>query len=390
MKIKEIEKRIGITRANIRYYEDEGLIHPERNAENNYREYSEDDMKQLERIKVLRTLGVPISDIRDLQSGKYALDEVMERRLQSISEEKKNLEELKKVCETIIQRDVSYESVDEHLLGEGKEREIWKGQIEKILKEDITKEILTKKQLNGNIGVMLCWGYFLNVIIAFLFGDLILGYQGQYQIMGRAINALLISNDNGEKEVFINRLHFGIPFMVAFIICIACYIVMCFTANIKAQIVIFHISALALTPIVSGAYCIFADIFTFGKYVNIQIGGLHLAIFWLVLMLYIALLTALSGVWSRLFRKVRYVVGISLLYSAFWTLLVGVVAKMWILPFGMFIVFTSYIGINWFHTYNDINEASRYYAISQSCRIMNIAGVAFNMRGKSVGPMVFR
>ena len=328
MRIKEIEKQVGITRANIRYYEDEGLIHPERNAENNYREYSEEDVKQLERIKVLRTLGVPISDIRDLQNGTHSLEEVMEWRLQRLTEERQNLDEIKKVCKTIIERDVSYESVDEQLLGEGEEREIWKSQIEKILKEDITKEILTKKQLNRNIGVMLCWGYFLNVIIAFLFGDLILGYQGKYQIMGKEINAMLISNDNGEKEVFINRLHFGVPFMVAFILCIACYIVMCFTANIMAQTVIFHISALALTPIVSGAYCIFADIFTFGKYVNVKIGGLHLAIFWLVLMLYISLLAVLSEVWSRLFRKLRYMVGISLLYSAFWTLLVGVAAKM--------------------------------------------------------------
>lgn len=382
MKIKEIEKRVGITRANVRYYEDEGLIHPQRNHENNYREYSEEDVKQLERIKVLRTLGVPISDIRDLQNGSLSLDEVMEHRLQSISEEKRNLEELKKVCETIIQRDVSYESVDEHLLGEGEEREIWKSQIQKILKEDITKEILTKKQLNINIGAMLCWGYFLNAIVAFVFGDLLLGYQGKYQVMGKVIDGMAISDGGSD--------HFMVPFIVTFIICIACYILMCFTANIKTQIVIFHISALALTPIVSGVYCIFTDIFTFGKYVNVKIGGLHLAIFWLVIMLYIVLFTVLSGVWSKMFCKVRYVVVIALLYSIFWTPFIGIAAKMWILPFGMFIVFTSYIGINWFHTYNDISDASRYYAISQSCRIMNLAGVAFNMRGKSVGPMVFR
>ena len=48
MKIKEVEQRVGITRANIRYYEEEGLLNPVRNRENNYREYSEEDVKNLE------------------------------------------------------------------------------------------------------------------------------------------------------------------------------------------------------------------------------------------------------------------------------------------------------------------------------------------------------
>ena len=40
MNIKEIEERSGLTRANIRYYEQEGLIAPVR-RENKYRDYSE-------------------------------------------------------------------------------------------------------------------------------------------------------------------------------------------------------------------------------------------------------------------------------------------------------------------------------------------------------------
>jgi len=40
MKIKEIEKRTGITKANIRYYESQGLITPDREP-NGYRTYHE-------------------------------------------------------------------------------------------------------------------------------------------------------------------------------------------------------------------------------------------------------------------------------------------------------------------------------------------------------------
>ena len=40
MKINDVEKLLGITKANIRFYEKEGLLTPGR-MENGYREYSE-------------------------------------------------------------------------------------------------------------------------------------------------------------------------------------------------------------------------------------------------------------------------------------------------------------------------------------------------------------
>ena len=49
MTSKEMEARSGVPRANIRYYEAEGLLHPQR-AKNGYREYSEADLAELEKI----------------------------------------------------------------------------------------------------------------------------------------------------------------------------------------------------------------------------------------------------------------------------------------------------------------------------------------------------
>ena len=46
MTIKEVETLTGITKANIRFYEKEGLLAPGRSS-NNYREYSEDDVEHL-------------------------------------------------------------------------------------------------------------------------------------------------------------------------------------------------------------------------------------------------------------------------------------------------------------------------------------------------------
>ena len=44
LNIKEVEKLTNITKQNIRYYERQGLIFPKRNPENDYREYSEQDL----------------------------------------------------------------------------------------------------------------------------------------------------------------------------------------------------------------------------------------------------------------------------------------------------------------------------------------------------------
>ena len=48
MTIKEIEALSGMSRANIRYYETEGFLTPER-RENGYRDYSEEDLETLKR-----------------------------------------------------------------------------------------------------------------------------------------------------------------------------------------------------------------------------------------------------------------------------------------------------------------------------------------------------
>ena len=74
MTIKELEERTGMTRANIRYYENEGLLRPARLA-NGYRDYSEADVSALEKIKLLRQLHMDLETIRAVQSGALPLDE---------------------------------------------------------------------------------------------------------------------------------------------------------------------------------------------------------------------------------------------------------------------------------------------------------------------------
>lgn len=72
MTIKEMEALTGMSRTNIRFYENEGLIEPQR-RDNGYREYSEDDARTLLKIKLLRAMDVPLTTVKELAAGTIPL-----------------------------------------------------------------------------------------------------------------------------------------------------------------------------------------------------------------------------------------------------------------------------------------------------------------------------
>ena len=216
MTIKDVENKLGITKANIRYYENEGLISPKRNDTNNYREYSEQDIEQLERIKVLRVLGVPISDIRELKDGKLNLDAVMENRLKLLHEEEQNLEAVRRVCENLRQCHLPFDSVSESILEE--DEASWGEQLAKVLKEDITKEILTPKQFNKNLALMLSYGYCICAVVSFLLGDWIYSSAD-----GIYFPEKLMDSPGMMEKVFPFASTMGTFFFLPVILCIICY-----------------------------------------------------------------------------------------------------------------------------------------------------------------------
>ena len=91
MNIKEAEEETGITRQNIRFYEKKGLIQPERNKENDYRQYSEEDIKRLKTIKMLRKLDFPVEDIKEVLEGNTDFTQAVRNHLDSLKERKKEL-----------------------------------------------------------------------------------------------------------------------------------------------------------------------------------------------------------------------------------------------------------------------------------------------------------
>ena len=111
MTIREIEVLSGMTRANIRYYEAEGLITPRR-AENGYRDYSQADADTLLRIKLLRALGLTIEQLKTLACGEAALDAVLAERLQAMQQEQHALGRAEQVAEQLRQAKVDYQTLD--------------------------------------------------------------------------------------------------------------------------------------------------------------------------------------------------------------------------------------------------------------------------------------
>ena len=104
LKINEVEALVGITKKNIRFYEEKGLLSPSRNSENGYRDYGEAEVAVLRRIKLMRKLGVPIDEIRRMQEGSQTVGDGMRRHLITLERERRNLEESVRLCELLKER----------------------------------------------------------------------------------------------------------------------------------------------------------------------------------------------------------------------------------------------------------------------------------------------
>lgn len=100
MSIKEVENKLNISRANIRFYEKEGLLEPKRNN-NEYRNYSEEDIKRLEQILLFRKCNISIENIRLIFNGRKNIDEVFKEQISLIENELKELEGAKIICKKL-------------------------------------------------------------------------------------------------------------------------------------------------------------------------------------------------------------------------------------------------------------------------------------------------
>lgn len=111
MNIKQAESLTGVARQNIRFYEKQGLLKPARNRENDYREYSQEDIQTLKWIRVMRMLDMPLEEIRMVLSGELELSRAAERQQTRLEDQKEKLEEAIRFC-GILQKSEGLNSMD--------------------------------------------------------------------------------------------------------------------------------------------------------------------------------------------------------------------------------------------------------------------------------------
>ena len=125
---------------------------PKRNPENDYREYSLEDVRVLEKIKLLRKLSVPIDEIKLLQKGKLTVAQSMTQQIERIEKEQQNAEVMKELCAQLREEASDLNTLEaSRYLTEMEKMEMEGTKFVDIEKEDINR----KKKTGAVIGALI-------------------------------------------------------------------------------------------------------------------------------------------------------------------------------------------------------------------------------------------
>ena len=101
LRIGEAAKSTGVSAANIRYYEREGLLMPALRQDNDYRLYSEADLHRLRFIRMCRSMDMSLDEVRTLlalngqnPADCHAATNAIEAHLQHVRQRLKELRAL--------------------------------------------------------------------------------------------------------------------------------------------------------------------------------------------------------------------------------------------------------------------------------------------------------
>ncbi len=111
MTIKEMEQLLDMPRASIRFYEQEGLLSPAR-MENGYRDYSQEDLRVLEKIRLLRALNCSVAEIRNIKEGTTPLEQILNEKIREFDRAAKDAEASREICVAIRESGARFENLD--------------------------------------------------------------------------------------------------------------------------------------------------------------------------------------------------------------------------------------------------------------------------------------
>lgn len=102
--IQEVARLAGTTSRTLRHYDDVGLLEPNRIGANGYRHYDEFGLVRLQRILLLRDLGLGIPAIRDVLEGELDDTEALAAHLHWLRQERARVERQIASVETTIRK----------------------------------------------------------------------------------------------------------------------------------------------------------------------------------------------------------------------------------------------------------------------------------------------
>lgn len=111
MTIKEMEELTGMSRTNIRFYETEGLVNPQR-RENGYREYSKDDVKILMKVKLLRSMDVPLDQVKAAALGSRSLGSILDDLDKTIAHRQAHQERTRQALRLMRQYETEFDDLN--------------------------------------------------------------------------------------------------------------------------------------------------------------------------------------------------------------------------------------------------------------------------------------
>jgi DNA-binding transcriptional MerR regulator len=116
MLISELEKKTGLTRHTIRFYEKEGFLGEGyiRRGKNNYRSYSEDAVERLSNIKAGQAAGFTLAELKKLIDACDAGELTTRQKIDAIDRKRAELDRMQTYLITLLREKYLEEMVFAH------------------------------------------------------------------------------------------------------------------------------------------------------------------------------------------------------------------------------------------------------------------------------------
>ena len=112
MNIKQASEQSGVSAPNIRFYEKEGLLTPARQRDNSYRTYTEENIRTLKLIRMLRMLDVPLPTIKAVLRGEQPLQQALQAQQTVLEQQAAHLAAAMQFCADLARQRPQAETLD--------------------------------------------------------------------------------------------------------------------------------------------------------------------------------------------------------------------------------------------------------------------------------------